>query len=478
MKQMLALFLLLISLSSTMFSQDNTCNCLENLNLTIEKTETNYAGFPNKVTAQTKAVYQAMVTNLQKKAVKETDTKRCFSLISTYVTFFKDRHFDVAFSLHNEGDKVFSKLTESDYRKSLQKNPARGIEGIWTNPDFSISIAVQKNGKETYQAVVIKSTVKEIPVGLVYANFNKTPEGYSYSKHDFMTAPYPARVHGGLLRLWNIELWGKVFPGQMTLEEETELATWKNYNFGLQFKMLDSKTAYLKIPTFSRDNLVQKLIADNDASIKRAAYLIVDLRGNGGGNTGWSYLLPYFMTRPINQGDSYLRLSPDNIKRSLAEMEPVVKNPVSDEMKKYFTPVYMLALLRAYEEIPASKEVYYPIPSITIPLDSVAKFPKKIALIFDDLCGSSAEYFFHLSRQSDKITRYGDRTFGMMDYAGMPQRTALPFKDYHLVIPDTKSSWTDESPIDQTGFIPEIDLSGLPQWKWVDFVKNDLSKHK
>ncbi len=472
------LFLLFTGLLSNVVSQNNTCNCLENLSLTIKKTEENYAGFPDKVTARTRPAYQAMVTNLQKKAAKETDPKRCFSLISTYVTFFKDRHFDVALSLHNESDKVFSKLTESDYRKSLEKNPARGIDGIWTNPDSSVSIAVQNKGKDAYQAVVIKSTVKETPVGLVYANLTKTPEGYSFSKHNFMTAAYPARLHGGLLRLWNIELWGKVFPGQMTLEEKMELATWRNYNFGLQFKMLDQRTAYLKIPTFSRDNLVQKLIVESDATIRKAAYLIVDLRGNGGGNTGWSYLLPYFMTRPIDQGENYLRLSADNIKRNLDEMEPVVKNPVSDEMKKYFTPAYMLTLIRAYEEIPVSKEVYYPIPSITIPLDSVAKFPKKIALIFDDLCGSSAEYFFHISRQSDKITRYGDRTFGMMDYLGMPQRTALPFKDYHLVIPDTKSSWTDKAPIDQTGFIPEVDLSVLPQWKWVDFVKNDLSKHK
>lgn len=90
----------------------------------------------------------------------------------------------------------------------------------------------------------------------------------------------------------------------------------------------------------------------------------------------------------------------------------------------------------------------------------------------------SSTIFSTYSGKSDKITRYGDRTFEMMDYLGMLQRTALPFKDYHLVIPDTKSSWTDKAPMYQTCFIPEVDLSGLQQWRWVDFVKNDLSKHK
>jgi hypothetical protein len=60
--------------------------------------------------------------------------------------------------------------------------------------------------------------------------------------------------------------------------------------------------------------------------------------------------------------------------------------------------------------------------------------PKKIALIVDELCGSSTEYFFYLSKQSKKTARYGIPTMGMMDYEGMSNRTPLPYDKFILTI--------------------------------------------
>jgi hypothetical protein len=288
---------------------------------------------------------------------------------------------------------------------------------------------------------------------------------------------YPAQQQGGLLRLWNTELWGKVYPQEMNATEKTELSTWKNYNFGLAFRQPDPQTAYLKLPTFNRDNLVQKLISDNDSIIRHAKYLIVDLRSNGGGNTGWAYLLPYLMTQPIDQGNNYLRLSPENTPRAMAEMKPLVENPIPDELKKYYTPSLVQQYQQIYKALPLAKTNFHPIPAITIPLDSVIPHPARIALIFDELCGSSTEYFFQLSKQSNKIKRYGTPTLGMMDYVGMHQPTPLPFKGYHLVIPDTKSSWTDTAPIDATGLQPEKDLSKIPHTEWVDFIRRDFNHY-
>lgn len=461
--------------SASAFSQDGKCNCLENLNITIEKATANYAGFPQKVNTKTKKEYNALVSILRKKASSETSPKNCFNIIKDYVVFFKDKHFDFSYAA-SENDEKFSPITEADFIKTFRAKDLNPVEGIWTNPDSSLKVVIKQTAKNTYKAVLVKSKDEKLKPGLVYFTLIKNAKGYSYTKYNVFTTGYPARQHGQLLQLWNTELWGKEYPGQMTDKEKDELLTWRNYNFGLAFKRINEKTTYLKIPTFNRDDMVRQLISKNDTAIRNCENLIVDLSGNGGGNTGWSYLLPYLITNPISQGYNYLRISPDNIQGNLADMEPVVNNPVSDDMKKYFTSAFMLEYKKAYNALRTSNLLFYPVPSITIPVDSILKNPKRIALVFDDLCGSSTEYFFYISKQSTKAIRYGTNTLGMMDYVGMHTPTKLPFDKYYLVIPDKKSSWTDVHPINIKGFKPEIDLSKLPKDRWIDYIVKNLER--
>lgn len=267
-----------------------------------------------------------------------------------------------------------------------------------------------------------------------------------------------------------------MYPQKMTQAERLELSTWKNNNNGLSFKKLNPQVAYLKIPTFyNNDNNIQQLIAASDSTIRNTKYLIVDLTGNGGGNTGWIYFLPYFMTNPIIQNPSYLRVTPDNVKLKLPDLEPFVKNPISDDYKKYFPEDVLNAYKKTYEELPVTKEKFYPIPGVTFPLDSITRYPAKIALVVDNFCGSSTEYFFNLSKQSKKTTTYGQNTIGMMDYEGMSIPTPLQYDKFILTIPIVKSGWTDKNPIDKTGFTPDV-IINQPQSKWIDFIINDLQK--
>jgi hypothetical protein len=230
----------------------------------------------------------------------------------------------------------------------------------------------------------------------------------------------------------------------------------------------------LKIPTFyNNDNAIQQLVAANDATIRNTKYLVVDISGNGGGNTGWIHLLPYFMTNPIVQQTSFLRVTPDNVKLKLKDIEPYVKAPISEAYKKYFPDEILNKYKKAYAELPVTKKEFYPVPGVNFPLDSITQNPKKIALVVDNFCGSSAEYFFYLSKQSKKTISYGVNTTGMMDYEGMSIPTPLPCEKFILTIPIVKSSWTDKSPIDQTGFKPDMVLD-IPQNSWIDFIIKDI----
>lgn len=470
----LAFFFLLYS--AKLFAQTDTCNCSSNLQKLIYKTEENYAGFPVKVNTQTRTSYRQLINSLLAKAANESNPKACFVLLKEYVRFFKDKHFNLVYPIERGYEMV--QETEAGFKQSLSKKSLAAVEGVWVNADSSIKLGIRKHEESTFKAVVLASSDSKYPVGLVYFTLQTAKNGFVVKEHDRLIATdIPAKQRGQLLQIWSDALFGKVYPVQMSAAEQEELNTWKGRRNGLNAKKLSDKTAYLKVPTFlSNDDLIQQLVSEYDSLFRSCDNLIVDLTGNGGGNTGWVAFLPYFMTNPIEQYNTYLRVTPENVQSKLADLAPFATAPIPDEYKKYFPEPVLAAYKKAYQELPTTKAAFYPIPGVTFPLDSVIKKPKRIGLIVDDFCGSSAEYFFSLSKQSKKTITYGIPTIGMMDYEGMSNPTPLPFSKFIVTIPIVQSSWTSTRPIDQSGFKPDILLNKIDQTKWVEFVRRDLER--
>ena len=475
--KLFVLLLAAVCVGSPLMGQPPACNCLENLNLTMAKTEANYAGYPAKVNARTRATYQALKRQLAQRAAKEANPKRCYYLLQQYVRFFADKHFIISYNAGADFDSTVAPCPPDYWQQGYARKTLAAVEGIYTNPDSTVKIGIYKTSTGVYKAIKIQSTVDSYPQGFVY--FTLTPRGRQFivKEYDaFLSTATPARLSGNLLQLWNHALWGKLYPQTITPDEQAELATWKNQNNGLAFKKLNPQTAYLKIPTFTNnDDKIQQLIAGADATIRSTPYLLVDLRGNGGGNTGWVFMLPYFMTNTVVQYPSLVRVTPDNVPLKLQDLEPFVNNPISEQYQKYFPAPVLNAYKKAYAELPTTTQPFYPVPGVNFPLDSITRYPQKIALMVDDFCGSSTEYFFSLSRQSKKVITYGTHTMGMMDYEGMSTPTPLPFHKFILTIPIAKSSWTDTQPIDQTGFTPDV-LINLPHTQWIPFIAKDLPK--
>ncbi|MET0244240.1 MAG: hypothetical protein ABW174_12260 [Flavitalea sp.] len=477
-KSLLKFCLFLFSLISfDTLNAQSSCNCIANLDTTIKKTEVNYVGYPDMIARNQEVQYKKMVARLRASAKNESDPRRCFSILKEYVVFFNDKHYDLEYTIADSTMFKYNFIDESRYRKEFVSKKREPIEGIWISPDSSLKLAVYKVDPKTYQAVVLESRDQKIKPGLIYYTFSKTGKGLVFDRFDWMTPEFPVRQRGNLLYIWNFEVLAKVFPGTLTESEKYNFGTWRNYAYGLDCRKLDENNVLLTIGSFNRDNMIKDIIKKNDSLIRSSRHLIVDLRGNGGGNSGWSYLLPYFYTNTIQQGDTYLRLSPLNNAANLPSFKSMYENPKPDpRWEKSYTAEYREKFKEAFEQIPQSKQTFYTIPSLDIYADSVLKTPEKVALIFDDLGGSSTEYFFFISKQSTKVKRYGERTLGMMDYMGASTDSPLPFKDYYLMIPDRKATWTDTAPTNITGFIPENDLRHLPRESWIDFIKKDLGK--
>ncbi|MGN7204870.1 S41 family peptidase [Pedobacter sp. SAFR-022] len=462
-----------------MFSQQvearEQCNCLANLDTTIKKTELNYVGYPDMIARKLLPDYKKMVKKLRTNAAALSDPQKCFQILKEYVIFFNDKHFDIEYAVSDSTTFKYNRVNEKAFISAYSEKKRDAIEGIWINPDSSMKLAVYKVDPETYQAVILESRDAKLKPGLVYYTFKKAKDGFTFDRYDWMTPDFPVRLRAALLYVWNFEVWGKVYPAKMTTDERNTLSTWGNYNFGLDCRKLDEDHILLTIGSFNRDDKIKEIIQKNDSLIRATKNLIVDLRGNGGGNSGWSYLLPYFYTQPIKQGKSYLRLSPENIKSNLPGIKAMYENtPQDPRWKRSYTPEILAEYRKAYQQIPQSGAQFYALPTLTLYADSILKTPEKVALVFDDLGGSSTEYFFYISKQSSKVKRYGERTLGMMDYMGVSEQTMLPFKDYYLQIPDRKATWTDTMPTNKTGFVPEYDLKHLPRERWIEHIKRDL----
>ncbi|PPL04254.1 S41 family peptidase [Parapedobacter indicus] len=471
MKVKHSLLIAAIFVSCLTFGQE-PCNCLDNLQEAILKTEENYAGFPDKIKPANKTPYDQLKNNLKIKAI-DTDTPLdCYLLLKEYVNFFYDKHFRIEYNAEIDSS-VISDIDRMDSR--LGQTGDHSIEGIWRDVN-NTEISIIRHGENTYKAVKRSSENDHFPKGFVYFTLTK-------NRNDFSTKLYnrninidiPAKKTGNLLRIWNFQLWAKT-GAALSKDETEELESWRGNNNGLLFKKLNADFSYLKIPTFeNNEGVIHQLVTESDSAIKNTKYLIIDLRGNGGGSSGWVSLIPYLATNQIDQGETYLRVSKENVSKKLQDLDAFANHPIPEDYKKYFPEEILNRYKETYRELPETTETFYPLPSVSFPLDSVLTRPAKVAILVDEFGGSSTEYFFYLARQSKKAITYGRPTIGMMDYAGMSNPTKLPFDAFRLYIPIEKSAWTDENPIDKTGFTPQI-MINREQENWIDYVMEDLPK--
>lgn len=471
------LFLCIVLLSVSGYSQAMLCDCTANLDTLIAKTEQNYAGYPEKVKGRRLAAYSKLVSSLRKAAPTAITHKACYELLASYVRFFYDKHFIVSYAAEKDEDSLVLSITEENLNQYFKKDRRSDLEGIWIRSDSAAKVAIIQAKPGFYQGVRLSSKTDTLPVGFVYFTIQQAGEKLYVKEFDsFLSTSVPVKHYGNLLQFWNTTLYSKMITSGIDDRERKEIRDWNQYK-GLFYEEPAADIAYLRISSFqNNEQQIAELVAAHDSAIRSRPYLLIDLRGNSGGSTGWVSLLPYLMTNPIEQAPSLVRVSPDNVKLKLADLAPFATGPIPEEYQKYFPEEILEQYKKAYKELPVTKESFYPIPGVRFPLDSVTRYPKKIALIVDDRCGSSAEYFFFLTKQSAKTIRYGSNTFGMMDYEGMPVPLNMPSNLFYITVPGVKSSWTDKAPIDKIGFRPDV-LLHQPFLEWVSVVIEDIRKY-
>jgi len=239
----------------------------------------------------------------------------------------------------------------------------------------------------------------------------------------------------------------------------------------VQFKVLNNDFIYLKLGRFNQEDVdkLDSLLRANRAVIQKTKNLILDLRGNPGGNSNASQeMIQLIYTHPIIYPAWQYRSSPELIEAKKREVAELLKNDPYNRLKAQ--QLLLNRLLQHPGQLVSGGD------SIVRTVDSISIYPKRIAFLVDERAGSSAEFFVFEGKQSKKVTLFGGNTAGVMDY-GNAQNLNLSCGQYIITIPWGRNGWIERFGfrVDNIGFTPDV-LIPPREADWVYFVMKHWSE--
>ena len=232
---------------------------------------------------------------------------------------------------------------------------------------------------------------------------------------------------------------------------------------------VDDDTWLIRFPSCSGDPEMEWIAQSiKDYQESGCQYLIIDIRGNGGGSDGYfePYLALLYDTPAVLDGMDFFYT-----KRNFREMSRYVRG-------------WMRQLAKGKDR---SKErvLWTMAEQFDIQYPSVSALPVAAALIIDSGVASSGEQMvLDIRASSKRTTVYGrDNTYGVLDISNCTQ-VELPFSKHFILIPVTVSRRLPDHGIDKTGIAPDVRMD-IPYPteltdnvdEWVLWVAEDLKKN-
>ncbi|MBE5853665.1 MAG: hypothetical protein E7299_12090 [Lachnospiraceae bacterium] len=222
---------------------------------------------------------------------------------------------------------------------------------------------------------------------------------------------------------------------------KVEVFDWDSSELQYYFTKINSDVAYLKFADFADSTGILTLLQEHDSEICNTKNLIIDVRGNGGGN-GFSYypLLKYCLPNGKTLCDLYLTdsgmlqygqeilYSERNCDvRIEILVEMMQKNMSTSDEDIFKQAISKLRELRGSGFVKEREEVDSEITG-----DSNVD---KVIILTDSSCCSAGDSFVYLFKMLPKVKVVGRSTQGILDYSNVAY--AL-FDEYALVYPTSR----------------------------------------
>jgi hypothetical protein len=459
--------ILLLSIIFSNFAQTPSCNCRNVLEDLIQTTETNYPGFTFKVTATNRLHYQAFTDSLLQLATADT-VPHCIQLLQSWLHYFKDKHLALVFN-----DKLVDKtqiikafsnapkinLSKDSLLKKWQSASPNSLEGFW-NMGGIYEIAIIKTGIGYHGVMMKADSVYWMPGQIKFSLTLQKPGIWAVTLanrfHNIDTFSCYIDESDQSFSLKGIRL-EKIITdrNRLTMTQDSFYITQR-----------DSHTIICRIPSFDIINkkLIDSLITSNFHILTHTRYLILDLRGNMGGfSISFEKLLPLIYTDTIRSPGVFIKSTAANIQLyEKIQTDPNLPDQVKSDIKKVISG------------LKKDKNGYFREPDAIYTSTVVYAQPEKVGILIDEGCSSATEMFILKAKQSKKVTLFGQRSAGIMDYSDLVGPRALCCPYLVLWCPTSRSARLPQYPIDNIGIMPDVVISY--QENWINFVQQYFTK--
>lgn len=463
------LFLFLFCSGNKCFGQ--TCPCLKIFDSLSNHLKINYPGYEF---GRENSDWETWYLQSRKEVNNENDPKKCTEKLSEFLSIFKDGHLGIRHTgsifereKNKPGIPAWPDVSENLARNYLDSRiSSDSLEGIWESYEGLYKVFIKKEDGERYTGFLLETVNQNWQKGEVKMIFEPSGKGKLKLKY-FMSAhetKSPAFIlNRNILEIKNRIVFQKIYP---KVEHPIPFESFVSESFGLSedFIQWNSETFYIQLQNISAGNkpLIDSLIRKNDHSIRKAKYLILDLRDNGGGDfTCFDNLWPYILTGPAVVFGTTYHCTPSNIlayKKQIAELESEILVDFQDlaiEMEKHIGEDWQ-------------------IPNDTLTVENTLELPQKVILLVNGKCKSSVENFVLTAMQSKKVVVAGERTGGVADYEELVD-FPICSKDYILQMPIGRTNRLPANPLDGIGIVPAIQLKSKNR-AWQPWVKEVLKR--
>jgi hypothetical protein len=234
----------------------------------------------------------------------------------------------------------------------------------------------------------------------------------------------------------------------------------KNTNAGwFDLKNVNDSTLLLSLPNFKQEykSLVDGLINRNESKLLKTPYLIIDIRGNGGGTDVSFYgILPFLYTNPFELYGNDILASIETIKTfEKFEQRNASEKKLSQDAEQFRT---QLDKMREHQG-----EFVLRTKDHEVKFDKILKNPRKIAILINQNCASSAEEFLLYARESKKVKLLGQPTAGTLDYSNVVS-VPCPSLFFKFGYATTRSHRLPRFSVDRDKIQPNIYLADNTDW--------------
>jgi hypothetical protein len=466
--------------------KSQTSDCINDFDFLIQKIKSDYPGYNDKVTTETKQDLFQLEKELRNKIKQYPDS--CGKYLNAYTWWFKDNHLRISglYSRSGSDNKTIPEpiLFPGNLDSLLLLNTnSNSIEGIWHSFRGDVAIVKSPTNKEFIGASI--SYEKYQKNQIIFSLVKIEDDEYSMTSYPYYNDFSPLKGKASV-RLGNkvIELHddkrlvrktnSPTFDDALLYSYFPEFPNGRN-TYPLAVKLSDS-TFYLRIPSFM-DNNAGVLTKKHWTEITSTPNLIIDIRNNGGGLDDYYQILSDLVyTQPYQSKGVEWYATENNIKM----YEDCLKN---GDVRNGEEGIHWINSLLSEMKKNVGGFVIHPLMEVdqTIKNDTIFLYPKRIGIIINEGNASSAEQFLLSAKQSSKVILFGNsNTAGVLDYSNAISEN-LPSNKFELIFPMSRSRRLPDHPIDNIGISPDVNVpySATDQLfdrldQWVYFVKNYL----